>query len=719
MDHRCYGCMQLHDGDFCPHCGWPKGKNNEPHQLPVGTLLRGQYEVGRVLGQGGFGITYLGWDRHLDSAVCIKEYFPNHAVSRDCAVSTQVHCHTAAGAEVYRASKERFLREGKILAQFRDIPEIVSIYGFFEENDTVYIVMEYIKGMDLARYIRHRGGRLSPEETFRILKPVMEALAQVHRAELVHRDIAPDNIMLHPRGGAKLLDFGAARMVENADVDKGLDRSTEAIVKHGFAPMEQYQTRGNLGPWTDVYAMCATVYYCLTGQIPPEATTRMMGEAEFSWANVPGLTDRQRYALERGMAILPRERYSSMEELLDGLFGEAPMPMAYTEPVRTASYQPPAYQAPAYQAPQPPVADRKKRSGKGSLIALVSILVVAALGVGGFLIANMLSGALRGSKEPALKAPVATEAPAVETPATEAPAIIESFTFRCIAQNSVLEDLPEQLMERLAEKGADFTMETNYASSIEEITYLVEMSVATGNVDALILQLADPTDEQLMPLLELLSAVEIPTILVGYDPAYDLGDDSSLEDLPNVCYVGVDPRVLADHLTGILRYSDIEPDKNNNASLSYAFLGGMDAPWETHVIDWRIPYSLEEWGYSYSQLGKYTNMNYREEAANYLTDTLLSYYDQVEVVFCTDTETVMGAVMACEMVGMDFKDIAIVGIGDSPEVAECFENGYLTGYVDYSRDAMVDLLAEVLLDAVSGGEIGGRYIVPYKVYTTP
>jgi serine/threonine protein kinase len=277
----------------------------------VGTLLHGQYEVGRVLGQGGFGITYLGWDRQLGAAVCIKEYFPSHAVSRDCTVSNLVRCHTEAGAESFRLSKERFLREGRVLARFRDIPEIVSVYGSFEENDTVYIVMEYIKGMDLAHYVNHRGGRLSGEETFKILKPVMEALAQVHRSELVHRDIAPDNIMLHPRGGAKLLDFGAVRNVEGAEAGVDMAHSTEAILKHGFAPAEQYKSRGGLGPWSDEYAMCATVYCCLTGRIPPQAVERMLEDVEVSF-DIPGLPAHQRQALEKGMAIRYKDRHGSM-----------------------------------------------------------------------------------------------------------------------------------------------------------------------------------------------------------------------------------------------------------------------------------------------------------------------------------------------------------------------------------------------------------------------
>lgn len=704
-ERRCYGCMQIIDGDFCPHCGWPKEKNNEPHQLPVGTVLRDQYVVGRVLGQGGFGITYLGWDRHLESAVCIKEYFPNHAVSRDCTVSTQVHCHTEQGAAVYRASKERFLREGKILAQFRDIPEIVSIYGFFEENDTVYIVMEYIKGMDLAHYVYHKGGRLTADETFRILKPVMEALAQVHRAELVHRDIAPDNIMLHPRGGAKLLDFGAARMVENADVDKGLDRSTEAIVKHGFAPMEQYQTRGNLGPWTDVYAMCATVYYCLTGQIPPEATTRMMGEADFGWGDVPGLTQRQRFALEKGMAILPKERYASMDELLDGLFGSAPIAQTTPQP------------APVYRAPQPEKSEKKKKSGKGLLMGLAAVLAVLVLGIGGFFIATMLQGALQvGVEAPAIEAPAA-EAPATETPVAEAPKAEEEYYSFCLFQmGGAMDSFGEELIGRMEQNGLSFSAEVMSVGSEEEIILYTEMKIALGECDAVIIQTGNPDDGFLSSVVNTIADnYGIPIILVGDDPFYDDGKSDFVGSTPGVCYVGVDPRAIADKMVMVLCQLPDYADKNSNGSIGSVFLGAEFST-EAQKINVRIPQIMAEMGFGYSLLAEHYTDD--QAAAAVLTDTLTSYGDQIEVIFCTDSAMACGAVVACEMAGIDMtRDVAIIGVGDPEILADYYADGYLAGYVNYSREQLVDTTAEVLIRVLGGEEITGRYLLPCEVYS--
>jgi len=320
---RCLSCLQMFDGETCPHCGYPASSRNDSHQLPVGTLLRGRYQLGQVLGQGGFGITYLALDTLMKTTVAVKEFFPSGTVFRDCASSTLVNCVTADAVPHFEYSRERFLREARALVQFKDIPEIVDILDFVEENNTAYIVMEFVRGMDLAKYVRNHGGRLSVEETFRLLRPVMEALAAVHKGGIVHRDISPDNIVLDPMGGAKLLDFGAVRTVENPELDKELERSTEAIVKRGFAPVEQYNSRGSLGPWTDEYAMCATVWYCLTGAVPPEATARISEGALADWGTIPGLTARQRKALDKGFALLAKDRFPDMDRFLEALFGEA------------------------------------------------------------------------------------------------------------------------------------------------------------------------------------------------------------------------------------------------------------------------------------------------------------------------------------------------------------------------------------------------------------
>ena len=318
---RCYGCMKEKKQPVCEHCGYDQNTKNASHQLPAGTVLKEQYLIGRVLGQGGFGITYLGWDMYLDIPVAIKEYYPNGAVMRETSVNMEV---ASLGGDIgvrFRNNKERFLREAKMLARFSQVPEIVQIRNFFLANNTAYIVMEYVEGITLKQYVQKKGGKLSVNETFAILRPVMEALCKVHKSGLVHRDISPDNIMMLPGGGAKLLDFGAVRDVGDTDANKSLTKSTEAILKQGYAPIEQYQSRGSLGPWTDVYALCATIYYCLTGQVPPEAPERLLNEPELDIRSlVPSLSKHQETVLKRGMELRTEKRIASMDELCEELF---------------------------------------------------------------------------------------------------------------------------------------------------------------------------------------------------------------------------------------------------------------------------------------------------------------------------------------------------------------------------------------------------------------
>lgn len=316
---RCVSCFREYEDELCPYCG---GAKNEEHQLPVGAVIRDRYQIGKVLGQGGFGITYIAWDTLMQKSVAVKEFYPSGTVFRKSELSTAVECGTKAMVPHYEYSRERFLREASALVQFQEIPEVVGIQDFVKENNTAYIVMEYVRGVDLAKYIQRKGGRLSVDETFRILKPVMEALAKVHKGGIVHRDISPDNIILDPMGGAKLLDFGAVRAVEDPDVDKGLSKSTEAILKQGFAPIEQYNSRGSLGPWTDEYAMCATVFYCLTGRIPEDASIRLSEGIDPDWSSIPGLPDHQRKALEKGISCRAKDRYPNMDQLLAALFPE-------------------------------------------------------------------------------------------------------------------------------------------------------------------------------------------------------------------------------------------------------------------------------------------------------------------------------------------------------------------------------------------------------------
>lgn len=359
---RCPGCMKEISQPLCPHCGWSAYDQNAPHQLPVGTILNDKYIIGKVLGQGGFGITYLGWDKYLEQPVAIKEYYPSGSVMRESVISTMVASYGGALAARYQRNKERFLQEAQILARFNEEKEIVHVSSMFEANNTAYFVMEFVDGITLKQHVKNRGGKLSVKETFALLKPVMNALEKVHKAGIVHRDISPDNIMLLPEGGVKLIDFGAVRNVANADQETPLTKSTEAILKQGYAPIEQYQNRGSLGPWTDVYALCATILFCLTGEVPPDAPERLLTEAPLEiQKRIPSLSTHQAAVLEQGMAMHPRDRIPSMRELHKQLFS----PVARITP-------PPAPVKSSDPAPQP-----KKRKWWIPLAAVLAVVAIA------------------------------------------------------------------------------------------------------------------------------------------------------------------------------------------------------------------------------------------------------------------------------------------------------------------------------------------------------
>lgn len=412
--NRCYGCMKPKtESPVCEHCGYDETASNASHQIPVGTVMQGKYLVGKVLGQGGFGITYLGWDLFLELPVAIKEYFPSGVVMRDSSHSLSVSCSAGDAGGRFQHNRERFLREAKSLARFEGCPEIVRVTNYFLENNTAYIVMEYVEGITLKQYVKNHGGKLSAEETFRLLQPVMQALDKIHATGLIHRDISPDNIMLLPDGGTKLIDFGAVRDVHNADVDQPLTKSTEAILKQGYAPIEQYQKRGALGPWTDVYALCATIYYCLTGEVPMDAPERVLSDEEFTWNDIPGLTAQQKEALEAGMALLPKDRTQSMKALHGDLFRPAPQPLA---PVPVPDPEPEPEPAPEPQ-PRPRPAPSPIRFWRP--VGII-VLLLAAIGIG---IALFARGKDMTEEAPQLQETTSAIQPAeTETPAETAPA---------------------------------------------------------------------------------------------------------------------------------------------------------------------------------------------------------------------------------------------------------------------------------------------------------
>ncbi len=319
VDRLCMGCMSEINSkeNPCPHCGWQHADEEKlsPHQLPPETILNGKYLIGRVLGEGGFGITYLGWDLNLDMKVAIKEYYPAGFVTRENTVTTTVTPFSGDRREAYLNGLDKFVGEAKSLAKFYALPGVVSVKDFFKENGTGYIVMEYIEGITLKQYLQKEGGRLPVYQVLEWVKPLINSLSEMHERGIIHRDISPDNIMITRNGDIKLLDFGAAR-----DISTDGGKSLSVLLKPGYAPEEQYRTRGSQGPWTDVYALCATIYKAITGETPPESMERVHEETlEPPTKLGVSINAEKEAALLKGLAVLQKNRYQSMSELYEAL----------------------------------------------------------------------------------------------------------------------------------------------------------------------------------------------------------------------------------------------------------------------------------------------------------------------------------------------------------------------------------------------------------------
>ena len=295
----------------CPHCGHRVGEPSQGiQQLPVGWILDGKYRIGMTLGQGGFGITYLAYDLNLQQKVAIKEYFPSGLVARNSQIVTPF---TQSGQSLYLKGVDSFYREAQLLARFQNHPNNVHIHNFFRENNTAYFVMEYVKGKSLSTYLDERGGKLSFDETISLLCPIMNALDELHQSGILHRDIAPDNINLTENGTVKLLDFGAAKNELNQHT-----HSSAAILKPGYAPLEQYSVTGNQGPWTDVYAMGAVVYRCLSGMMPPDSPDRITGREPISSSGVK-VSNQVETAVAKALSLSIPDRWQHMFDFKNAL----------------------------------------------------------------------------------------------------------------------------------------------------------------------------------------------------------------------------------------------------------------------------------------------------------------------------------------------------------------------------------------------------------------
>jgi serine/threonine protein kinase len=326
--YLCPGCFDDSSGQNpCPSCGYETETAEASLYLIPGTKLSDKYLVGRVLGQGGFGITYLGWDINLDMKLAIKEFFPQGLVSR-LPGQSKVISYTGEIKNQFEFGLERFLREAKTLARFEDHPNIVTVRDFFEANNTAYMIMSYVEGLTLEKYLSQHQGKIPFSKTLDIIMPVLDALREVHEEGIMHRDISPDNILINKKGRVILIDFGAARQ----DM-REKSKSLSVILKAGYAPEEQYRSRGQQGPWTDIYAAAATIYRCISGQVPPDALDRLAEDCLASPSELNADIDSTgESALLKALSVRAEGRFQAVQEFQAALMSSGSVKEA-AEPV--------------------------------------------------------------------------------------------------------------------------------------------------------------------------------------------------------------------------------------------------------------------------------------------------------------------------------------------------------------------------------------------------
>jgi serine/threonine protein kinase len=312
----CPGCFNSNDfTECCPHCGYQVGAESESLlHLPPGTMLQGKFLLGRVLGHGGFGITYLAWDTTLKIKLAIKEYLPQQLATRSADQNT-VTVYKSSLTEEFRYGLNKFLEEARTLARFNEHPNIVTVRDYFEANNTAYLVMNHHQGVTLQRYLDSKGGKIPVEQALKIFMPVLDALKEVHAAGILHRDISPDNLLINTEGRVILIDFGAARQAMGEK-----SKSLSVIMKAGYSPEEQYRSKGKQGSWTDIYALAATFYRAITGIMPPESLDRLADDTLVRPSKLGvEITSQQEDTLLKALAVKADDRYKEVSEMQNEL----------------------------------------------------------------------------------------------------------------------------------------------------------------------------------------------------------------------------------------------------------------------------------------------------------------------------------------------------------------------------------------------------------------
>lgn len=362
----CGNCFSPVKGKKCSSCGYTEEDSvSEYDALAVGTVLNDRYVIGRLLGRGGFGITYLAYDQNESRAVAIKEYYPDKTAVR-ANDNITVEPMTTFQADDFSDGLERFFSEAAIIMKFRESSDIMGLYDVFRSNGTAYYAMEFFNGISLKAYVEKRG-RLTEGQAVYIAEKMLPALSVIHNGGVLHRDISPDNIILCSNGRVKLVDFGSARSLSEDG-----KQSMSVILKEGFAPLEQYQRKGNQSCRTDIYSLAMSLYFGLTGITPENPIIRLDDDSELK-KGLESISAKLGKIIERAAAVKENDRYTSDEEMLSdmedcGITPEIPEIGEVSEPLINA-----------------PKTKKRRLSGKKKLvIALPALVAAMAAAVGIF-----------------------------------------------------------------------------------------------------------------------------------------------------------------------------------------------------------------------------------------------------------------------------------------------------------------------------------------------
>lgn len=313
---NCFGSLDSVTG-VCKRCG-RRAAIVQPIAdiIAPRTLLAGRYLISTPLGRGGFGITYKAYDMLTCTCVAIKEFYPKGYAKR-YPNSCVVDVGTPENAKMFNYWLTAFIQEAKVLTSIKHLNGIVSLLDFFLTNNTAYIVMEFLQGMTLHKFINGRGGRLHMTETLNIMRPVIEILLLLHQNGIIHKDISPENIQIVDNRIIKLIDLGAAS-IYTQNVQKPF-----FVLKKGYSPIELYSQGGAQGPWTDIYELAATIYTCLVGTPPPEATERRINDKIVppSQLGVKIQPVREK-SLLKALSVYPKDRYDNIAAFQQMFYGE-------------------------------------------------------------------------------------------------------------------------------------------------------------------------------------------------------------------------------------------------------------------------------------------------------------------------------------------------------------------------------------------------------------